>query len=57
LRFIDFLLYAFGTIFIMKNLLSLTLTIAAFMVGLVSLILSDLFKVMMEIKQEYDLTI
>jgi hypothetical protein len=55
--FIDFLLYAFGTILILKNLLSLTLMVAAFMVGLVSLILSHLFKVMMEIKQENDLTI
>jgi hypothetical protein len=55
--FIDFLLYAIGTITILKSLLSLTLMVAAFMVGLVSLILADLFKVMMEIKQENDLTI
>jgi hypothetical protein len=55
--FIDFLLYAVGTMTILKNLLSLTLMVAAFMVGLVSLILSHLFKVMMEIKQENDLTI
>jgi hypothetical protein len=55
--FIDFLLYATGTIFVLRNLLSLTLMVAAFMVGLVSLILSHLFTVMMEIKQENDLTI
>jgi hypothetical protein len=55
--FLDSLLYAIGTILILKNLLSLTLMVAAFMVGLVSLILSHLFTVMMEIKQENDLTI
>lgn len=55
--FIDFLLYAIGTIVIFKNLLALTLMIAAFMVGLVSLILVQLVKVAIEIKQENDLTI
>lgn len=55
--FIDFLLYAIGTITIFRNLLSLTIMIAAFMVGLVSLILSQLVKVAVEIKQENDLTI
>ena len=55
--FIDFLLYAIGTIIILRNLLSLTLMVAAFMVGLTSLILSQLVKTAMEIKQENDLTI
>ena len=55
--FIDFLFYAIGTITIFKNLLSLTLMVAAFMVGLVSLILSQLVKVALETKQENDLTI
>ncbi len=55
--FIDFLCYAAGTVFIMKNLLSLTLMIAAFMIGLVSLILSQLVKMVSEIKQENELTI
>ncbi|MCH5585140.1 DUF2975 domain-containing protein [Shimazuella sp. AN120528] len=55
--FVDFLLYAMGTFFLLKNLLSLTLMIAAFMIGLVSLILAQLFQTMMKIKQENDLTI
>jgi hypothetical protein len=55
--FVDFLLYAIGTIIIIKNLLSLILTIAAFMVGLTSLILSQLVRYAMELKQENDLTI
>jgi hypothetical protein len=55
--FIDFLLYAMGTITIFKNLLSLILMVAAFMVGLVSLILSQLVEVALEIKQENDLAI
>ena len=55
--FIDFLLYAIGTIVILKNLLSLTLMIAAFMIGLTSLVLSGLVRDAMEIKQENDLTI
>lgn len=55
--FIDFLLYAIGTFVIFKNLLALTLMIAAFMVGLVSLILAQLVKLAIEIKQENDLTI
>jgi hypothetical protein len=55
--FIDFILYVIGTTFILKNLLSLTLMVAAFMVGLTSLILSQLVRTAMEIKQENDLTI
>ena len=55
--FTDFVLYAIGTAVIFKNLLSLTLTIAAFMVGLTCLILSQLVKEAMKIKQENDLTI
>lgn len=55
--FIDFLLYAVSTFIILKNLLSLTIMVAAFMVGLTSLILSQLVAVAMEIKQENDLTI
>lgn len=55
--FIDFLLYAVGTIVILKNLLSLTLMVAAFMIGLASLVLSQLAGIAMEMKQENDLTI
>lgn len=55
--FIDFLLYAIGTIIILKNLLSLTLMVAAFMVGLTSVVLSQLVRTTMEMKQENDLTI
>lgn len=55
--FIDFLLYAIGTFFLLKNLLSFTLMVAAFMIGLVSLILAQLFQMTMKIKQENDLTI
>jgi len=55
--FTDFVLYAIGTAIIFKNLLSLTLAIAAFMVGLTSLVLSQLVKEAMKIKQENDLTI
>ena len=55
--FIDFLLYAIGTIVIFKNLLALTLMVAAFMVGLVSLLLAQLVKIAIQIKQENDLTI
>lgn len=55
--FIDFLLYAIGTIVVFKNLLAFTIMIAAFMVGLVSLILEQLVKNAIEIKQENDLTI
>lgn len=55
--FSDFLLYALGTVMILRNLLSLTLMVAAFMIGLVSLILSHLIKVAKEIKEENDLTI
>jgi hypothetical protein len=55
--FIDFILYAIGTAIILKDLLSLTLTIAAFMLGLTGLILSQLVKAAMEIKQENELTI
>jgi len=47
--FIDFLFYAIGTITIFKNLLSLTLMVAAFIVGLVSLILSQLVRAALEI--------
>jgi hypothetical protein len=54
--FIDFFLYLIGT-FIFKNLLSLTLMIAAFMVGMVGLVLSYLAKLALEIKEENDLTI
>lgn len=55
--FIDFLQYAGGTIVNLRNLLSLTLMVAAFMVGLTSLVLSQLVRYAMEIKQENDLTI
>ncbi|MED1204407.1 DUF2975 domain-containing protein [Heyndrickxia acidicola] len=55
--FSDFVLYAFGTISILKNLLSLTLMVAAFMIGLVSLLLSQLVKDAKEIKEEHDYTI
>ena len=55
--FLDFILYAFGTAFLLKNLISLVFTIAAFMIGLTSLILSQLFRAAMEIKKENDLTI
>ena len=55
--FLDFILYAFGTAFLLKNLTSLILTIAAFMIGLTSLILSQIFRTAMEIKQENDLII
>lgn len=55
--FVDFLLYTIGTFVILRNLLSLTLMVAAFMIGLVSLILSQLIKLAIEIKAENDLTI
>jgi hypothetical protein len=55
--FSDFVLYAIGTISILKNVLSLTLMVAAFMIGLVSLLLSHLVKDAMEIKEENDYTI
>lgn len=55
--FIDSLLYAIGTIVILKNLLSFTIMIAAFMIGLVCLILAQLARTAMEIKHENDLTI
>jgi hypothetical protein len=55
--FFEFLLYTIGTFVILRNLLSLTLMVAAFMIGLVSLILSQLMKLAMEIKAENDLTI
>ena len=55
--FIDFFLYAISTLIILKNLLSLTMMVAGFMIGLTSLILSQLVKVAMEIKQENDLII
>jgi hypothetical protein len=55
--FVDFVLYFIGTLVFLRNLLSLTLMVAAFMVGLISLNLSQLVKVAMEIKEENDLTI
>ena len=55
--FLDSILYAFGTTFLLKNLISLILTIASFMIGLTGLILSQLFRTATEIKQENDLTI
>jgi hypothetical protein len=55
--FLDFILYAFGTAFLLKDLISLVFTIAAFMIGLTSLILSQLVKSAIAIKQENDLTI
>ncbi|HEX7561262.1 MAG TPA: DUF2975 domain-containing protein, partial [Candidatus Humimicrobiaceae bacterium] len=55
--FTDFILYAIGTAIIFKNLLSLTLAIAAFMIGLTSLILAQLVNEAIKIKQENDLTI
>jgi hypothetical protein len=55
--FSDFVLYTIGTISILKNLLSLTLMVAAFMIGLVSLLFSHLVKDAMEIKEENDYTI
>jgi hypothetical protein len=55
--FIDFLLYFVSTIVVLRNLLSLTLMITAFMVGLASFVLSQLVRYAMAIKQENDLTI
>jgi hypothetical protein len=55
--FSDFVLYAIGTISILKNLFSLTLMVSAFMIGLVGLLLSHLVKDAMEIKEENDYTI
>lgn len=55
--FIDFLLYVFFIFINMKSLLSFVLMVAAFMIGLVSLVLSQLFKVTIEMKLENDLTI
>jgi len=55
--FLDFILYAFGTAFLLKDLMSLVFTIAAFMIGITSLILSQLVKSAIAIKQENDLTI
>jgi hypothetical protein len=55
--FVDFLLYTIGTFIILRNLFSLTLMVAAFMIGLVSLILSQLIKLAIAIKEENDLTI
>ncbi|ODA38908.1 hypothetical protein DSBG_4307 [Desulfosporosinus sp. BG] len=55
--FADFFLYAIGTFAVLKNLLSLTVMVAAFMVGLVGQILIQLVKHAMELKQENDLTI
>ena len=55
--FLDFIFYAFGTAFLFKNLTSLILTIAAFMIGLTSLVLTQIFRNAMEIKKENDLTI
>lgn len=55
--FIDFVLYLAATFTIFGNLLSLTLTVAAFMVGLAGLILSQVVQMALEIKKENDLTI
>lgn len=55
--FTDALFYIFGTLMILRNLLSLTLMIAAFMLGLVSLILARLVEVAIEINRENELTI
>ncbi|CRK80859.1 DUF2975 domain-containing protein [Neobacillus massiliamazoniensis] len=55
--FVDFFLYTIGTMTIFQNLLSFTLMIAAFMVGIVSLVLSILAKRAQEIKDENDLTV
>jgi hypothetical protein len=55
--FIDFFLYIIGTFIFLRNLLSLTLMIAAFMIGLVGLILAQLMKIALELKEENDLTI
>jgi hypothetical protein len=55
--FLDFFLYTIGTFTLFKNILSLILMIAAFMIGIVSLVLSMLAKLAQEIKEENDLTI
>ncbi len=55
--FTDFILYAIGTAVIFRSLLPLTLAIAAFMVGLTSLVLAQLVKEAIKIKQENDLTV
>lgn len=55
--FLDALLYTIGTFVILRNLLSLTLMIAAFMIGLVSLLIAQLMKMAVNIKEENDLTI
>jgi hypothetical protein len=55
--FVDFCLYIIGTFMILRNLLSLTLMIAAFMIGLVGLILAQLMKIAIELKEENELTI
>jgi hypothetical protein len=55
--FIDFILYTFGTAFLLKDLISLVFTIAAFMIAITSLILSQLVISAIAIKQENDLTI
>ena len=54
--FIDFFLYLIGTL-AFKNLLSLTLMIAAFMIGMAGWVLAHLTKLALEIKEENDLTI
>lgn len=55
--FIDFLLYAIFIMISMKSLLSFVLMVAAFMIGLISFVLSQLFKVTIKMKMENDLTI
>lgn len=54
---VDGLIYAAGTFTVFRNLLSLTLMVAAFMICLVSLLLAQLMKVAIKIKEENDLTI
>lgn len=55
--FVDCFLYVIGTFWILRNLLSLTLMVAAFMIGLVGLVLAQLMKTAVELKEENDLTI
>jgi archaellum biogenesis protein FlaJ (TadC family) len=55
--FVNFLLYAYATLFVLQNLLSLAVMVVFFTAGLVSLILSQLVKMAREMQEENDLTI
>lgn len=55
--FIDFIIYLIATAFIYRNLVCLVITVATFMVFMISIIVLELVKNGIELQEEVDLTV